>query len=275
MIHKSKDIFMFSTSGNSMFPFIRWDDKILVKKMSPEKMRVRDIILFQSNEGTKVCHRIVKIEDKGGALWFQTKGDRSNFCDPLISHQAILGKVIAIKRKKRLVGHHPEKWYSYLDRFDFFFTCVLFIIKKLLVKIIRFFQQLRLFQIILRPIMYKNLEFKMTNEKTNYKFFTSKNNKIISSVYLTYSKVYLHTGWWVWSLQVKPLYRRLGIGKQLMKNLIEFSRLKDLHCLYVNVSKINISSQKLFESLGFCMIPGSERSHKKTKRIYVYMKKDL
>lgn len=135
MIKEAKDLSLFSTIGASMFPFIRWNEQILVKKMPPEKMRMRDIILYQTDDGTKICHRIVKIEDKSGALWFQTKGDRNKFYDPAVNQRAILGKVIAIKRRMHLIELNTTGWSTLLGKFYSFFARYIFLVKKFLTKI--------------------------------------------------------------------------------------------------------------------------------------------
>lgn len=141
MIQESKDLLLFSTTGSSMFPFIRWNEQILVKKVPPEKVGIADVILFQSDKGIKVCHRIVKIEDKDGTLWFQAKGDRNKFYDDPFSQQVILGEVIAIKRKMHLIELYTEGWRSFLYKFDCFIARCIFLIKKILAKIISFLQQ--------------------------------------------------------------------------------------------------------------------------------------
>jgi len=136
MIEEDRDLLFFSTAGASMFPFIRWDEQILVKRVPPEKLNIGDIILFQSEKGDKICHRLARIESRDGLLWFQTKGERSKFYDPPVSQQAILGKVIAIKRRRHLRGFPLKRWRFFSEKFDGFFAGSVFFIKKLLKRII-------------------------------------------------------------------------------------------------------------------------------------------
>jgi hypothetical protein len=136
MIEEDRDLLFFSTAGASMFPFIRWDEQILVKRVLPEKLNIGDIILFQSEKGDKICHRLAKIESRDGLLWFQTKGERSKFYDPVVSQQAILGKVIAIKRRRHLRGFPLKRWRFFSEKFDGFFAGSVFFIKKLLKRVI-------------------------------------------------------------------------------------------------------------------------------------------
>jgi len=80
-----------------MFPFINTGDRITV---SPEKNpAIGDYILFKKN-GQMVCHRLVKIFEKGGIRYYQTRGDTHFGLDELILADQILGKVIKIEREK-------------------------------------------------------------------------------------------------------------------------------------------------------------------------------
>ena len=132
MIQDNKNFLLFSTTGNSMFPCICWNEQILVERLLPEDMRIGDVVLFQSNKGHKVCHRIVKIEQKNGSLWFQTKGDRHRTYDEPVSQQAILGKVIAVKRKMRLREIDTKQRPVFLYKLYHSSFCCIFGLKKFL-----------------------------------------------------------------------------------------------------------------------------------------------
>jgi len=86
-----------STRGLSMCPFIKTGDKITI---SPEKnITIGDIIVFKRNNGM-VCHRVIKVCEKGRGKYYQTRGDGLFIPDePLLSSQ-ILGKVLKIEREE-------------------------------------------------------------------------------------------------------------------------------------------------------------------------------
>ena len=275
MIEENEKLLLFSTTGESMFPFIRWNEQILVKKVSPEKIERENVILFQSAQGSKVCHRVVKIEDKDGRLWFQTKGDRNSFYDPPVNQQAVLGKVIAVKRRMQLRELSAEGVSAFLYELDCFLARSIFHLRKLLGKTISLLQQYRLYKRVFGPLLLKNIEFKMLREEDEYKFFASKNNQIIAQVYLNYSEENPHLGWWTWSLKVRILYRRLGIGRRLLENVIEFVRKKGGCNLYLNVSGENSAALRFYEGLGFRVIPGSERFYEPNRRTFIYMKREI
>lgn len=100
---KEPDISYYSTAGRSMFPFICWNEYIVVKKTNQQDINIGDVILFSmGNNNVKEAHRVVKKEYSNGRLIFQTKGDHNKELDPPIDAGKIIGKVVALKRKNRL-----------------------------------------------------------------------------------------------------------------------------------------------------------------------------
>lgn len=136
MIQENKDFLLLSTAGDSMFPFIRRNEEILVAKAPPEDIAIGDVILFKSENGDKVCHRIIKIENKDGALWFRAKGDRNKSSGELISQRDVLGKVIAVKRRMGLMGLRAGGRRSFLWKCDSFLARSMSSVKKILKNII-------------------------------------------------------------------------------------------------------------------------------------------
>jgi signal peptidase I len=87
--------------SQSMSPFLKIGDTILVVPVAslplPSKLRRGDVIVVWRS-GDLVTHRLVAQRQDG---WF-TKGDRNRYMDAPVSHQSILGKVIAIDRDGRV-----------------------------------------------------------------------------------------------------------------------------------------------------------------------------
>lgn len=101
---ENQKVSLYSTMGASMFPFICWNEYIVVKDVLPQKIEIGDIVLFSSNNNSKVAHRVVKKGFVNGSLIFQTKGDRNNFLDEPIETNRIIGKVIVLRRKNKVFG---------------------------------------------------------------------------------------------------------------------------------------------------------------------------
>jgi signal peptidase I len=84
-----------STCGASMFPLIKTGDKITISPKS--ELNARDIIVFNRDE-QMVCHRLVRIFERDGKRYFQTRGDSFFHLDDPVTADQILGKVIRIER---------------------------------------------------------------------------------------------------------------------------------------------------------------------------------
>jgi len=83
------------TSGLSMFPLIWTGDKVTI---SPQKdVNIGDVIVF-SRDGRMVGHKIVRIFEKNGIQYYQTRGDSVFRVDEPITAERILGKVIRIEK---------------------------------------------------------------------------------------------------------------------------------------------------------------------------------
>ena len=85
-----------STRGPSMFPLIKTGDKITI---SPAKcFGVGDLIVFKRDE-QMVCHRLVRVFEKDGIKYYQTRGDSFFSLDEPVTSDQILGKVTKIERE--------------------------------------------------------------------------------------------------------------------------------------------------------------------------------
>lgn len=84
----------------SMVPNINVYDAVVTMRVSPDKIKLHDVITFLSNEintnGTPITHRVVGIVNtEDGKKVFRTKGDNNESEDrALIKEQEILGKVM-------------------------------------------------------------------------------------------------------------------------------------------------------------------------------------
>ncbi|MEF8779414.1 MAG: signal peptidase I [Haloferacaceae archaeon] len=82
--------------SGSMEPAISVGDVVIVDEVDPATIQEGDVITYlRSGEDTPTTHRVIGIEDEGGELAFQTKGDNSESPDasPVPASQ-VNGKVI-------------------------------------------------------------------------------------------------------------------------------------------------------------------------------------
>ena len=97
-----QDLVFIETTGFSMWPFIKQGEKLIIKKVPIEDLRVGDIILYRK-DNQLVCHRLIKrIGDEKGYLLY-TRGDNSSQFDSL-SEEMFLGKAIGILKKCKMIS---------------------------------------------------------------------------------------------------------------------------------------------------------------------------
>jgi signal peptidase len=69
--------------SGSMEPTIPVGSIVVVRKISPEDVKVGDVIAFSTGE-SKTLHRVIDKVAEGGSFYFRTKGDANEDPDPWI-----------------------------------------------------------------------------------------------------------------------------------------------------------------------------------------------
>ncbi len=74
-------------------------DIIFVRGVSPESVKVGDVIIFQSGKAYPIIHRVVKVFEFENKIYFETKGDNNpgsivdtELDERFVSEDALLGK---------------------------------------------------------------------------------------------------------------------------------------------------------------------------------------
>ena len=133
-LKENQKICLYSTIGTSMFPFICWNEHIVVKNIPPQRIEIGDIILFSSKDNLKVAHRVVEKQFTDGGLRFQTKGDHNNFLDEPVSSDRIAGKVVILKRKNKVFSLPSQGGELIRYKISCFSISVQHIFKKIAIK---------------------------------------------------------------------------------------------------------------------------------------------
>lgn len=83
----------------SMSPAIQPGDVAIVKRITPEEVRVGDVIQFRE-EHIRIAHRVVAIEEEDNRPVFRTKGDANENVDtdPVLPEQ-VVGKIVYVVPK--------------------------------------------------------------------------------------------------------------------------------------------------------------------------------
>jgi signal peptidase len=92
-----------------MYPTIRENEAITVEPVTPQDVKVGDIILFRSGESV-VAHRVMRIEKvEGKASRFILREDTWGTLDEPVEAEQILGKVVSVERAGRNVDLYSKR----------------------------------------------------------------------------------------------------------------------------------------------------------------------
>jgi signal peptidase len=83
--------------SNSMAPNINTNDGLILGSADPGSLQVGQVVVFNdpTTHSQRIVHRIVGIEQEGGATFLATKGDNNPVADPLLVPESyVQGQVI-------------------------------------------------------------------------------------------------------------------------------------------------------------------------------------
>lgn len=95
-------------TGNSMLPFIRDGDQVLVVH-GHTGVRRGDVIVFR-RQAELGAHRVLRIYGDTDQPVFVTKGDNNPRFDPSLAGNQVLGRVVAVKRGGRYMSLDTATW---------------------------------------------------------------------------------------------------------------------------------------------------------------------
>ncbi len=100
---EAKNKHYFETTGFSMWPFLRQQDRIIVEEATCSDLNSGDLIVYKL-EGKSVCHRLVKKRISAGRCFLLTRGDyapswKTEKVDPM----QVTGRVSTIVRGSRII----------------------------------------------------------------------------------------------------------------------------------------------------------------------------
>jgi signal peptidase I len=98
----TNDLIYLVAEGQSMFPFIKSGDQLLVRAKDFRCLKVGDIILYQRKK-TQVCHRVIKKLRSGEVVMFYTRGDSLIGAIEIVSVDNYIGQIIGYKRGDKFI----------------------------------------------------------------------------------------------------------------------------------------------------------------------------
>jgi signal peptidase len=92
----------FVVTGASMRPFLRGGETIVVRRTSPDQIRLGDLLLYRretAGAGQLLLHRVVAVRRRPGLpALIQTHGDALWAPDEPVAEAQVLGRVCAVQR---------------------------------------------------------------------------------------------------------------------------------------------------------------------------------
>ena len=102
---------LYRVKGNSMSPFIKEGDIVLVKKLSAEDCKKGRVLVFKRGTGERIVHRVVKGNKNG---YVHVKGDKHGPCE-MVSVTDVEGRVVGIVRSKKFISVNTiTEWVFWL-----------------------------------------------------------------------------------------------------------------------------------------------------------------
>ena len=95
--------------GRCMRPIIKNGDNVIIQPVKPEKLKIGDIIVYQSDKRFKI-HRFLKFKNITGINYMITKGDRCFSTDPPVPFSMFLGKITCVKKNNKTIYFEKVKW---------------------------------------------------------------------------------------------------------------------------------------------------------------------
>ena len=92
----------FRAHGNSMAPFIRNSDIVLVEPKKASELRIGEIVFYRRADGRHVAHRLAGKTRKDNSLVLTTRGDNLKHLDASVFPEQVLGRVVRIEGRN---GH--------------------------------------------------------------------------------------------------------------------------------------------------------------------------
>jgi len=89
---------VFVVGGPSMGPVMTPGDAIVLEQVEPARLVAGDVVSLQTGPARAVyTHRIIRIAERDGQIWVETKGDANALADPSITPaSAVIGRVTGV-----------------------------------------------------------------------------------------------------------------------------------------------------------------------------------
>lgn len=272
------DVVRLQAKGGSMFPFIRSGDWVHVALCKSEKNGIKkgDIILFSIDKNLYL-HRVLRITNEG----YIVKGDMSLGVDGIINIDDILGSVVSLRRGDNIIDLRT-RWSCCIaalaaDSSLFLQYPLLFAGKMCSLGGIIFskIQGLKFYRLIVKKIFSREVILRIAGPQDReqlkdlylmaghdimegiarirnegYWLVAERKGRVVGGLTMTrYEKD--AAIWLIFGLEVKPLFRGLGIGRRIVEEAVLKAQGSGANRIGLFVNKKSFPALNLYRKLGF------------------------
>lgn len=268
-------LFRFQACGGSMRPAIQDGDLLTLAPVSSDALAVGDVVLYRDDSDRPVVHRLIARQQDPPLLTI--RGDAQTGPGERVPPDRVIGRVIDVQRGASSRTSGP---------------CAALRIGA--IRVLLWLQGQKGYRALIRRLLGGRIQYRPATQADAaalsrlYGGANSPNEMALMIDHMTgpgYILVavlvnrvigrrlagaatvrtfpptadsFFHQGWWIFGLQVRARYRRLGIGQDLIRACLDKAREAGEEQVCLFVYEDNIPAIRLYEKLGFCRstIPG-------------------
>lgn len=170
----STSIMLIETFGFSMRPFLQGGEKVIVKKVPLQTLRSGDIIVYQSDNNQKVCHRLVRKVKTNISFLLYARGDAGTGLSEAVTEDMFLGKAVGILRDGRIVSLGSVGSVIIKQLIVYFYPCIRNLFKpfkKMAIYSLDLLQQVPFYQRCIRSLLYHKIQYRLVETLEDQKGF--------------------------------------------------------------------------------------------------------
>lgn len=108
VIERDEDV-PLKTFGLSMAPTIYGGEWVVVRRVSADKVRIGDVVIYQAGN-VFVAHRVIRKREQGGKVYFTVKGDAHLEAEGEIAAEELVAKVVSLQKKDKKIDMDRPRW---------------------------------------------------------------------------------------------------------------------------------------------------------------------
>ena len=276
----------FRAQGSSMRPFLKDGDYLRVVRSPTRQLAVGDIILYRAGKGGLAAHRLVGWRKKGNKRTIVARGDSPGSVREEVQEPQVIGVVVASRRGGTSRDLQGIKWRSAGLLWSLLpsplRSCLSpgIIVRRLASSLLARLRSLPEFRQLLRAVLGRYVRYgkisvgkdqplwgglaaadrglRLTREESelaaNGHFVVAVIGRhIVGRLHLSHFSDHaeLYPGWWIFGMEVRPLFRGAGLGENLVRTALELARHSGAEKVCLLVGEQNYPAIQAYRKVGF------------------------